>query len=255
MKNGDLMKYIYETVAGILLPFIGTTAGAAAVFFMKKQAKQRFHKLMLGFAAGVMTAASVWSLLIPSIESTNSWIPAVVGFLIGIGSMMGIDTVLPETDFNRRTSKKFGDNFLMFLAVTVHNIPEGMAVGVAFSGMLSGGGIVSPTEALALSIGISVQNFPEGTIISAPLASVGMDKKKAFLYGVLSGAVEPTAALITMLMTRMLAPILPYVLSFAAGAMIYVVTSELIPAAKSKAGTGGTALGFAVMMLLDVALG
>ncbi len=250
------MTYTTDTIIGILLPFIGTTLGAAAVFFIKAhKSSPRFHKAMLGFAAGVMTAASVWSLLIPSIEATNSWIPAVLGFLVGVGGMMLMDLFAPEFIPSSAEKRKIGENFMLFVAVTLHNIPEGMAVGVAFSGLAGGDGIVTPIEALALSIGISVQNFPEGTIISAPLVSDGMSKKKAFRYGIASGAVEPIAAVITLMLTQLVTPILPYVLAFAAGAMIYVVSHELIPQAKGNAGTGGMAIGFALMMLLDVALG
>lgn len=250
------MNYITDTVIGILLPFIGTTLGSAAVFFIKQNRKNpRFHKAMLGFAAGVMTAASVWSLLIPSIESSGSWIPAVVGFLVGVGGMMLLDLFAPEFMPSKAEKRKIGEGFMLFVAVTLHNIPEGMAVGVAFSGLAGGEAIVSPVEALALSIGISVQNFPEGTIISAPLVSDGISKKKSFGYGVMSGAVEPVAAVATLMLTRLVTPILPYVLAFAAGAMIYVVSHELLPQAKGNAGTGGMSIGFALMMLLDVALG
>lgn len=245
------MNFLTETVIGILLPFVGTTVGAATVFFMKKGASPRFHKAMLGFAAGVMTAASVWSLLIPSIESAGSWVPAVAGFLVGTAAMMGLDAIVPTPE--RNEEPKLGENLLLFIAVTLHNIPEGMAVGVAFAGAISG--VLPVSEALTLSIGISVQNFPEGTIISAPLVTDGMKKRKAFLYGVISGAVEPIAAVVTVLLTQLVAPILPFVLSFAAGAMIYVVSQELIPEAKSRIGTAGTAVGFALMMLLDVAMG
>lgn len=245
------MSFLTETVIGILLPFVGTTVGAATVFFMKKQSNTRFHRAMLGFAAGVMTAASVWSLLIPSIESAGSWIPAVTGFLIGTAAMTAIDAVVPTPE--PKKEPKLGENLLLFIAVTLHNIPEGMAVGVAFAGAISG--VLPILEALTLSIGISVQNFPEGTIISAPLVTDGMNKRKAFAYGVLSGAVEPVASIITVLLTWLVAPILPFVLSFAAGAMIYVVSQELIPEAKSRIGTAGTAVGFALMMLLDVAMG
>lgn len=250
------MNYTTNTVIGVLLPFIGTSLGSAAVFFIKQKRKNpHFHNLMLGFAAGVMTAASVWSLLIPSIESTGSWIPAVVGFLIGVGGMMLLDFFAPEFMPSKVENRKIGESFLLFFAVTLHNIPEGMAVGVAFSGLAGSDAVVSPVEALALSIGISVQNFPEGTIISAPLASDGMSKKRAFGYGIASGAVEPVAAVITLMLTRLITPILPYVLAFAAGAMIYVVSHELLPQAKGNVGTGGMAIGFALMMLLDVALG
>lgn len=245
------MNFLTETVIGILLPFVGTTVGAAAVFFMKKQSNPRFHRAMLGFAAGVMTAASVWSLLIPSIESAGSWVPAVTGFLIGTAAMTALDAVVPTPE--PKKEPKLGENLLLFIAVTLHNIPEGMAVGVAFAGAISG--VLPISEALTLSIGISVQNFPEGTIISAPLVTDGMNKRKAFAYGVLSGAVEPVASIITVLLTWLVAPILPFVLSFAAGAMIYVVSQELIPEAKSRIGTAGTAVGFALMMLLDVAMG
>ena len=247
------MNCITETVIGIVLPFIGTSIGAAAVFFMKKGANPRFHRAMLGFAAGVMTAASVWSLLIPSIEAAGSWIPAVAGFLSGTAGMMLLDFLVPEIKTDETQPPKLGESLMLFIAVTLHNIPEGMAVGVAFSGALSG--VIPPSEALTLSIGISVQNFPEGTIISAPLITDGMTKKRAFLYGVLSGAVEPIAAALTVLLTWLVSPILPFVLSFAAGAMIYVVSQELIPQAKSRIGTAGTAVGFALMMLLDVAMG
>lgn len=245
------MNFLTETVIGILLPFVGTTVGAATVFFMKKQSNPRFHRAMLGFAAGVMTAASVWSLLIPSIESAGTWIPAVTGFLIGTAAMTALDAVVPTPE--PKKEPKLGENLLLFIAVTLHNIPEGMAVGVAFAGAISG--VLPISEALTLSIGISVQNFPEGTIISAPLVTDGMNKRKAFAYGVLSGAVEPVASIITVLLTWLVAPILPFVLSFAAGAMIYVVSQELIPEAKSRIGTAGTAVGFALMMLLDVAMG
>lgn len=247
------MNYITNTIVGILLPFVGTTLGAAAIFFLKSKPSQRLHKAMLGFAAGVMTAASVWSLLIPSIETTGSWIPAVVGILLGTALMMLIDTLVPEINFEQTDMPKIGENLMLFIAVTLHNIPEGMAVGVAFSGIV-GSEIVSPAEAMALSIGIAVQNFPEGTIISAPLVTDGMTKRKAFAYGVISGAVEPIAALITLLLTHFISPILPYVLSLAAGAMIYVVSHELLPEAKSKLGAAATSVGFAIMMLLDVAL-
>lgn len=247
------MNFLTETVIGILLPFIGTTIGAAAVFFIKGKADPRFHRAMLGFAAGVMTAASVWSLLLPSIETAGSWIPAVAGFLVGTAAMMALDTLVPEFDHDAKKTPKLGENLMLFIAVTLHNIPEGMAVGVAFSGAMSG--VLPISEALTLAIGIAVQNFPEGTIISAPLVTDGMDKKKAFAYGVISGAVEPIASVITVLLTWLVAPILPYVLSFAAGAMVYVVSHELIPEAKSRIGTAGTAVGFALMMLLDVAMG
>lgn len=244
------MNLAAETVVGILLPLFGTALGAAAVFFIRGNASPRFHRAMLGFAAGIMTAASVWSLLLPSIEAAGSWFPAVTGFLIGTAAMILLDTLVP---LKIKTSAKLGESFLLFVAVTLHNIPEGMAVGVAFAGLIKG--IIPPSDAFALSVGIAVQNFPEGTIISAPLAGEGMSKKRAFVCGMISGAVEPFAAVITLLLTQLIAPILPYVLALAAGAMIYVVSQELIPEAKGKVGAAGTAVGFALMMLLDVAMG
>lgn len=247
------MNFAAETVVGILLPLFGTTIGAAAVFFIKGKASLHFHRAMLGFAAGIMTAASVWSLLLPSIEVAGSWIPAVAGFLVGTAAMMILDTLVPDFDLKIKPATRLGESLLLFIAVTLHNIPEGMAVGVAFAGLNNG--IIPYSEAVALSIGIAVQNLPEGMIISAPLVGEGMSKRKAFLCGIISGAVEPLAAVITLLLTQLIEPILPYVLAFAAGAMIYVVSQELIPEAKSKIGTAGTALGFALMMLLDVALG
>lgn len=246
------MNLTVETAAGIILPFLGTSIGAAAVFFIKRKSNPRFHRAMLGFAAGVMTAASVWSLLIPSIEAAKSWIPAVIGFLVGTAAMMALDSLVPNFEPSGG-EPKLGESLMLFIAVTLHNIPEGMAVGVAFSGAMSG--VLPISEAVTLAVGISVQNFPEGTIISAPLVAEGMNKRKAFLYGVASGAVEPIASMITVLLTWLVAPILPYVLAFAAGAMVYVVSQELIPEAKSRIGTAGTAVGFALMMLLDVAMG
>lgn len=244
------MNLAAETVVGILLPLFGTALGAAAVFFIRGNASPRFHRAMLGFAAGIMTAASVWSLLLPSIEAAGSWFPAVTGFLIGTAAMILLDTLVP---LKIKTSAKLGESFLLFIAVTLHNIPEGMAVGVAFAGLINGS--IPLSDAFALSVGIAVQNFPEGTIISAPLVGEGMSKKRAFLCGMISGAVEPFAAVITLLLTQLIVPILPYVLALAAGAMIYVVSQELIPEAKGKVGAVGTAVGFALMMLLDVAMG
>ena len=244
------MNLAAETVVGILLPLFGTALSAAAVFFIRGNASPRFHRAMLGFAAGIMTAASVWSLLLPSIEAAGSWFPAVTGFLIGTAAMILLDTLVP---LKIKTSAKLGESFLLFIAVTLHNIPEGMAVGVAFAGLINGS--IPLSDAFALSVGIAVQNFPEGTIISAPLAGEGMSKKRAFVCGMISGAVEPFAAVITLLLTQLIAPILPYVLALAAGAMIYVVSQELIPEAKGKVGAAGTAVGFALMMLLDVAMG
>lgn len=237
------MNLAAETVVGILLPLFGTTLGAAAVFFIRGSASPRFHQAMLGFAAGIMTAASVWSLLLPSIEAAGSWFPAVTGFLIGTAAMLLLDTLVPlrrapqlcDIALKTKTSAKLSEGFLLFIAVTLHNIPEGMAIGVAFAGLIKG--IIPLSDAFALSVGIAVQNLPEGTIISAPLAGEGMIKKRAFICGMISGAVEPFAAVITLLLTQLIAPILPYVLALAAGAMIYVVSQELIPEAKAMLST------------------
>ena len=246
----------------LLIPFLGTVLGSACVFFMKNGMSDRLQRSLSGFAAGVMTAASVWSLLIPALEQAEnmgkwSFVPAAVGFWAGILFLLLLDRIIPHLHINEDKAEgpksRLQKTTMLVLAVTLHNIPEGMAVGVAFAGLISG--IIPLSEALTLSIGIAVQNFPEGTIISAPLVTDGMGKKRAFFYGVLSGAVEPVASVLTVLLTWLVAPILPYVLSFAAGAMIYVVSNELIPKAKSRIGTAGTAVGFALMMLLDVAMG
>lgn len=256
---------------GILIPFAGTTLGAAMVFFMKKEMGARLEKSLLGFASGVMIAASVWSLLIPSIDMAEeqgvvAWIPAAVGFLLGIFFLLALDTIIPHLHLNNEepegiTSKsaKLKKTTMLVLAVTLHNIPEGMAVGVVFAGVLAENSLISIAGALSLSIGIAIQNFPEGAIISMPLRSEGLSKGKAFTYGALSGIVEPIAAVLTILLTGIIQPALPYLLAFAAGAMIYVVIEELIPEAQSgrhtNIGTIGAAAGFVVMMILDVALG
>ena len=253
---------------GAGIPFLGTTLGAAMVFFMKGEMKPRLQKALLGFASGVMMAASVWSLLIPAIDMAEqsggvAWVPAVVGFLAGIAFLLVLDTVIPhlhlDSDSPEGRPSRLGKSFMLVLAVTLHNIPEGMAVGVVLAGMLGANPVISVTAAFALSIGIAIQNFPEGAIISMPLVSNGMSRSKAFVYGLLSGIVEPTGALITIALTAQIKPVLPYVLAFAAGAMIYVVVEELIPEAQagehSNIGTIGVAFGFALMMLLDVALG
>ena len=240
---------------GIMIPFIGTTLGSAMVFFMKKEMNVRLQKMLLGFASGVMIAASVWSLLIPAIDMSEqaggiSWMPPAVGFLFGMGFLLVLDTLIPHLHF---TEEK------LVLAVTLHNIPEGMAVGVTFAGVMTENSVISLAGALALSIGIAIQNFPEGAIISMPLQSHGLSKGKAFLYGAMSGIVEPIAAVITIFLTGIAVPLLPYLLSFAAGAMIYVVVEELIPESQagehSNIGTIGVAAGFVLMMILDVALG
>lgn len=253
---------------GILIPFVGTTLGAAMVFFMRKEMNGKIQKGLLGFASGVMIAASVWSLLIPAIEMSEEqggipWMPAAVGFLLGIGFLLLLDTLTPHLHLNEDTPEGLPSNLkkttMLVLAVTLHNIPEGMAVGVTFAGILAGNTMISLAGAFALSIGIAIQNFPEGAIISMPLRSEGQSKGKAFLYGAASGVVEPIAALLTILLTSLVVPILPYLLAFEAGAMIYVVVEELIPESQTgkhtNIGTIGVAVGFVLMMVLDVALG
>lgn len=253
---------------GLMIPLAGTALGAAMVFALKREMGVNLQKLLLGFASGVMIAASVWSLLIPAIEMAKAagriaWIPASVGFLAGIAFLLVLDMVIPHlhlhSDQPEGPHSKIRKSFMLVLAVTLHNIPEGMAVGVVFAGVLSGSAGVSVAGAFALSVGIAIQNFPEGAIISMPLLSSGMSRKKAFFYGFLSGVVEPAGAVLTLLLTGLIATLLPYMLAFAAGAMIYVVVEELIPEAQrephSNIGTIGAALGFTLMMVLDVALG
>lgn len=257
-----------QLAAGLLLPFIGTTLGSACVFFMKGQMKPLIQKILLGFASGVMVAASVWSLLIPSMEMSENmgkyaFIPAAAGFLLGIFFLLMMDQAVPHLHMGAEKSEgpkcSLKKTTMLVLAVTLHNIPEGMTVGVVFAGMLSRNTEITMAGAFALSIGIAIQNFPEGAIISMPLKSEGTGKGKAFLYGMLSGAVEPVAAGITILLAGFITPVLPYLLSFAAGAMLYVVVEELIPEASegehSNIGTIGFAAGFVLMMILDVALG
>ena len=257
-----------NVLLGILIPFIGTTLGSSLVFFMKNKINDKIQKFLLGFAAGVMIAASVWSLLLPSMNMAKEqglveWIPACVGFLLGILFLLLLDIIIPHLHVSSTKPEGLKSNFkkttMFFLAVTLHNIPEGMAAGVVFAGALLDNVGLSFTGALALSIGIAIQNFPEGAIISMPLKAEGFSKPKAFFYGVLSGIVEPIAALITILLTNLVVPILPYLLSFAAGAMIYAVVEELIPESQqgkhTNLGTIGVALGFVVMMVLDTALG
>lgn len=257
-----------EAFYGILIPFLGTSLGAACVFFMKKTLGDRVQRALTGFAAGVMVAASVWSLLIPAIEQAQgmgkwSFVPAVAGFWIGVLFLLLLDRVIPHLHRNSAQvegpQSRLQRTTMMVLAVTLHNIPEGMAVGVVYAGHLSGNAQITMAGALALSIGIAIQNFPEGAIISMPLRAEGMGKGRAFLGGVLSGIVEPIGAVLTILAARRIVPTLPYFLSFAAGAMLYVVVEELIPemsAGKhSNIGTVFFAFGFSVMMILDVALG
>lgn len=257
-----------SVMQGVLIPFIGTTLGSACVLFMKNTLNQTLKRILTGFAAGVMVAASIWSLLLPAMEQAQNlghlaFIPAVAGFWIGILFLLVLDRVIPhlhqdsaEPEGPRVALKK---TTMLILAVTLHNIPEGMAVGVVFAGWMSGNHTITMSGALALSIGIAIQNFPEGAIISMPLKSEGMKKSKAFLYGTLSGVVEPVAALCTIMAASLIIPALPYLLSFAAGAMIYVVVEELIPEMSagehSNWGTIFFAVGFTLMMTLDVALG
>ena len=262
------MNTTIKVLICIALPLLGTLLGAATFFFLKGAMSDRLQKALLGFAAGVMIAASVWSLLIPAIEMEESsggiaWLPAVVGFLLGIGFLLLLDTVIPHLHLNSDCPEGkpcgLGKSFMLVLAVTLHNIPEGMAVGVVLAGMIEGSTAVTAASALALALGIAIQNFPEGAVVSAPLVSSGLSRRRAFLYGAASGVVEPIGAIVTILLTAFVTPILPYILSFAAGAMIYVVVEELIPESQSgthsNIGTIGAALGFALMMLLDVALG
>ncbi|MBE5916458.1 MAG: ZIP family metal transporter [Pseudobutyrivibrio ruminis] len=254
-------------IIGLLIPFIGTSLGAAMVFFFSKQISNNLQKVFTGFAAGVMVAASFWSLLAPALESSEgmgklSFIPAAVGFLVGIGFLLLLDEITPHMHMDLQQEgpqSKLKRTTKLILAVTLHNIPEGMAVGVVYAGWLAGSTGVSQAGALALALGIAIQNFPEGAIVAMPLLAEGMPKKKTFWYGVLSGAVEPVAALITILAASVVIPILPYLLAFAAGAMFYVVVEELIPemseGAHTNIGTIAFAFGFVLMMILDVALG
>lgn len=258
-----------EIFLGIMIPFIGTTAGAACVFFLKNQLKPLVQKALLGFASGVMVAASVWSLLIPAMNQSEhlgkfAFMPAAVGFLLGILFLLLMDKLTPHLHLGCTQVEgphcKLKKSTMLVLAVTLHNIPEGMAVGVVFAGMMAENAQITIAGAMALSLGIAIQNFPEGAIISLPLKSEeGVGKRKAFLYGMGSGIVEPVAAGVTLLLFRYIEPALPYLLAFAAGAMIYVVVEELIPESSegehSNVGTIGFALGFVLMMVLDVALG
>ena len=257
----------YRVIWGVLIPFFGTAAGSACVFFMKRELGNRVQKALTGFASGVMVAASIWSLLIPAIEQADPmgrfvFVPAVVGFLLGMGFLLLLDTVTPHLHLNSDKAEgprsKLARTTMMVLAVTLHNIPEGMAVGVVYAGFVSGSAQITAGGALALAIGIAIQNFPEGAIISMPLHAEGKTKAKAFVDGVLSGAVEPIAAVVTILASGLLVPAMPYLLAFAAGAMLYVVVEELIPEMSSGEHSNISvvmfALGFALMMVLDVAL-
>ena len=253
---------------GLLIPFLGTTLGSGIVFFMKNKMNDKVEKILLGFASGVMVAASIWSLLIPSIDMAEeqkiiAWVPATIGFILGIIFLLILDNIIPHLHLKSKEPEglkaKLKKTTMMVLAVTLHNIPEGMAVGVALAGALSRNSSITMAGAIALSIGIAIQNFPEGAIISMPLKEEGNSKGKSFLYGTLSGIVEPIGGFITILLTSLVVPILPYLLSFAAGAMMYVVVEELIPESQvgkhSNLGTIGFSIGFIIMMILDVALG
>lgn len=257
-----------EVIRGILIPFLGTTLGASCVLFMKKMMNKMVQRALTGFAAGIMVSASVWSLLIPSMDYAAemgkfAFVPAVVGFWIGILFLLAMDHIIPhlhmDTDKAEGPKSKLKKTTMLVFTVTLHNIPEGMAVGVVYAGYLAGNMQISAMGALALAIGIAIQNFPEGAIISMPLKAEGMSKGKAFLYGVLSGVVEPIGAVLTIVASGFIIPVLPYFLSFAAGAMMYVVIEELIPEMShgdhSNIGTVMFAVGFTLMMILDVALG
>ncbi|MBP5780199.1 MAG: ZIP family metal transporter [Clostridia bacterium] len=257
-----------KVIEGIAIPFIGTALGAACVFFMKKQLGRMVQRALTGFAGGVMVAASIWSLLIPAMEQSAekgrwAFLPAFIGFWLGILFLLLLDRIIPHLHMNARKAEgpksKAKKTTMMVLAVTLHNIPEGMAVGVVFAGLISGSAQITAGGALALSLGIAIQNFPEGAIISMPLHAEGKTKSTAFALGALSGAVEPAGAALTVLFAGMFVPAMPYLLSFAAGAMIYVVVEELIPEMSegehSNIGVVMFALGFTLMMALDVALG
>ena len=257
-----------EIFLGLMIPFLGTFAGASCVLFMRNSMSKLLEKVLLGFASGVMVAASVWSLLIPAIEMSEGYgkfafLPAAVGFAIGIAFLYGLDKLIPH--LHLRGEKPEGlksgltKTVMLALAVTLHNIPEGMAVGVVFAGVLSGNREITMAGAYTLAVGIAIQNFPEGAIISMPMKSNGTGKKKAFCYGVLSGVVEPLGAFLTILITGAIEKALPFLLAFAAGAMLFVVVEELIPEAAADGDSDGATLGFAagflIMMVMDVALG
>lgn len=257
-----------EVCIGILIPFIGTTLGAACVFLVRGALNDMLQKGLLGFASGVMVAASVWSLLIPAMDMSGhlgklAFGPAAAGLLLGMGFLLLMDRLIPHLHLGQEKPEGPKVNLkkttMLVLAVTLHNIPEGMAVGVVFAGALAGNARITFVGAIALSIGIAIQNFPEGAVVSLPLRADGDSRGKAFLEGTLSGIVEPVAAFITLLLAELLEPLLPYLLAFAAGAMLYVVVEELVPEASegehSNIGTMGFAAGFVVMMVMDVALG
>ena len=256
-----------QLIAGLLIPFAGTALGSAMVFFMRGMHKE-IERLLLGFASGVMIAASVWSLLIPAIDMAGeqgqtAWVPAAGGFLGVMAFLLVLDSLIPhlhmESEEPEGVESTLKKTTMLVLAVTLHNIPEGMSVGVTFAGAMIGDAGITMAGAFALAAGIAIQNFPEGAIISMPLRSEGVSRKRAFVYGALSGIVEPIGAFITILLAEQIVSALPVFLAFAAGAMIYVVVEELIPEAQAGAhsniGTVGVAIGFVIMMILDVALG
>lgn len=256
-----------NVLLGLLIPFIGTTLGSACVLFLKNNLSEKVIKVLTGFAAGVMVAASIWSLIIPSLEQASSmnklsFIPAAIGFCLGMIFLLLLDEFTPHMHIDKTIEgpkSSLKNTTMMVLAVVIHNIPEGMAVGVIYAGLINNSVSISASAALSLSIGIAIQNFPEGAIISMPLHAEGESKSKAFLNGVLSGIVEPIAGFITILLSSLVIPILPYLLSFAAGAMMYVVVEELIPSMSngkhSNFATISFMFGFVLMMILDVALG
>ena len=255
-------------ILGLLIPFIGTSAGAACVFFLKKDLKDSIQRALTGFAAGVMVAASIWSLIVPAIEQSEdmgsfAFLPAFTGFWAGILFLLLLDHIIPHLHVRINQTEgpksKLTRTVMLVLAVTLHNIPEGMAVGGVYAGLMSGSANITAGGALALALGIAIQNFPEGAIISMPLFSEGKSKPKSFALGVLSGAVEPVFGALTVLIAGLVVPAMPYLLSFAAGAMLYVVVEELIPEMSqgrhSNVGVISFAIGFSLMMALDVALG
>ena len=258
---------IKDVSLGLIIPFIGTALGSACVFFLKKNLSERIQKALTGFASGVMVAAAIWSLIVPAIDQSKdmgklAFLPAAIGFGLGMLFLLVLDVITPHIHMNAEKAEGPKSNFkkttMMVLAVTLHNIPEGMAVGVVYAGMIAGNSYITAGGALALAIGIAIQNFPEGAIISMPLNANGDGKAKAFAKGALSGAVEPLGALLTIFAAGFFVPVMPYLLSFAAGAMVYVVIEELIPemsAGKhSNLGNLAFSVGFILMMALDVAL-
>ena len=251
-----MLRSLGWAALGTGFTFLMTTLGAATVFFFSGEPRPKFQKAMLGFAAGVMTAASVWSLLLPAIEQAQAegrppgWLPAAAGMLLGVGFLAALDSLLPRL---RRTPREdWRQNTLLMTAITLHNVPEGMAVGLAFALAAEGEGLAG---AAALAMGIGIQNFPEGAAISLPLRQEGFSRSRAFWGGTLSGSVEPVFGVLVVLAAGAVHPLMPWLLSFAAGAMLYVVVEELVPQAHSRAGTCGFVGGFLVMMVLDVALG